>query len=96
MLDNKTSADECSADSKTIKQAMQGIIANIQGVNDMTAQIATASEEQSVVAEQITKGVHNIDAISQKNTKLAGEVTNKSIEVNSNAEAIEELSANFS
>lgn len=96
MLDNKTSADECSADSKTIKQAMQGIIANIQGVNDMTAQIATASEEQSVVAEQITKGIHNIDAISQKNTKLAGEVANKSIEVNSNAEAIEELSANFS
>ncbi len=96
MLKNKTNADECSAESKTIKQAMQDIIDNIQNVNDMTAQIATASEQQSVVAEQITQGIHNIDAISQKNTKLAGEVSNKSIEVNSNAEAIEELSTNFS
>jgi PAS domain S-box-containing protein len=96
MRTNKSNADECSADTKTIKQAMQGIIDNIQGVNDMTAQIATASEEQSVVAEQITKGIHNIDSISQQNTKLAGEVSSKSIEVNSNAEAIEELSTNFS
>jgi PAS domain S-box-containing protein len=96
MLSNKTSADECSAESQIIKQAMQNIIDNIQSVNDMTAQIATASEEQSVVAEQITKGIHNIDSISQQNTKLAGEVSNKSIEVNSNAEAIGELSTNFS
>ena len=96
MLTNKNSADECSTESKNIKQAMQNIIDNIQNVNDMTAQIATASEQQSVVAEQITQGIHNIDNISQRNTLLAGEVSDKSIEVNSNAEAIEELSTNFS
>ena len=96
MLTNKNSADECSTESKNIKQAMQNIIDNIQNVNDMTAQIATASEQQSVVAEQITQGIHNIDNISQRNTQLAGEVSDKSIEVNSNAEAIEELSTNFS
>jgi len=95
MLDSKTSADECSAESKTIKQAMKGIIDNIQNVNDMTAQIATAAEQQSVVAEQITQGIHNIDGISKRNTQLASEVTSKSIEVNKNAEAIEELSNNF-
>jgi len=95
MLGSKKSADQCSAESKTIKQAMQGIIDNIQNVNDMTAQIATAAEQQSVVAEQITLGIHNIDGISKRNTQLAGEVTNKSIEVNKNAEAIEELSKNF-
>ena len=83
-------------ESKAIKQAMQGIIDNIQGVNDMTAQIATASEQQSVVAEQITQGIHNIDNISQRNTLLAAEVASKSTEVNRNAEAIEELSTNFS
>jgi len=96
MLTNKTLADECSLESKAIKQAMQGIIDNIQGVNDMTAQIATASEQQSVVAEQITQGIHNIDNISQRNTLLAAEVASKSTEVNRNAEAIEELSTNFS
>jgi PAS domain S-box-containing protein len=96
MLTNKANADECSADSSTIKQAMQGIIDNIQGVNDMTAQIATASEQQSVVSEQITKSIHDIDSISQQNTKLAEEVTSQSIAVNRNAEAIEELSTNFS
>lgn len=95
MLGNKTSADECSAESKMIKQAMQGIIDNIQNVNDMTAQIATAAEQQSVVSEQITQSIHNIDGISKNNTLLASEVTSKSIEVNKNAEAIEELSNNF-
>lgn len=95
MLGNKTSAEECSVDSKTIKQAMQNIIENIENVNDMTAQIATAAEQQSVVAEQITQGIHNIDSISKRNTQLASEVTSKSIEVNKNAEAIEELSKNF-
>ena len=96
MLENKNNADECSADSKNIKQAMQDIINNIQNVNDMTAQIATASEQQSVVAEQITQGIHNIDNISQRNTQLAGQVSSKSIEVNKNAEEIGELSTNFS
>tara|TARA_R110000744_G_scaffold8364_6_gene27883 strand:+ start:2704 stop:4242 length:1539 start_codon:yes stop_codon:yes gene_type:complete len=96
MMTNKNHADECSAESNTIKQAMQGIIENIQNVNDMTAQIATASEQQSVVAEQITQGIHNIGNISQRNTELAAEVSSKSIEVNKNAEAIEELSTNFS
>jgi len=96
MMSNKTNADECSAESNAIKQAMQNIIDNIQNVNDMTAQIATASEQQSVVAEQITQGIHNIGNISQRNTQLAAEVSNKSIEVNKNAEAIEELSTNFS
>ena len=96
MLLNKSNAEECSAESKTIKQAMQNIIENIQNVNDMTAQIATASEQQSVVAEQITQGIHNIDNISQRNTSLAAKVSDKSSEVNKNAEAIEELSTNFS
>lgn len=95
MLSNKISAEECSVDSNKIKQAMQGIIDNIENVNDMTAQIATAAEQQSVVAEQITQGIHKIDGISKKNTQLASEVTSKSIEVNKNAEAIEELSTNF-
>ncbi len=96
MLKNKNNADECSAESKSIKQAMQNIIDNIQNVNDMTAQIATASEQQSVVAEQITQGIHNIDAISKRNTQLADQVSGKSIEVNKNAEEIGELSTNFS
>jgi methyl-accepting chemotaxis protein len=96
MMSNKTNADECSTESKTIKNAMQDIIDNIQNVNDMTAQIATASEHQRTVAEQITQGIHNIDSISQRNTQLAAAVSSKSIEVNKNAEAIEELSTNFS
>lgn len=96
MMSNKTNADECSIESKTIKSAMQDIIDNIQNVNDMTTQIATASEHQLTVAEQITHGIHNIDSISQRNTQLAEAVSGKSIEVNKNADAIEELSTNFS
>lgn len=96
MMENKSSADECSADSAAIKQTMQNIIDDVQNINDMTAQIATASEQQSVVSEQMTQSVHNIDNISQKNTILAERVNQKSVDVNNNSKAIEDLSRNFS
>ncbi|SEL18164.1 methyl-accepting chemotaxis sensory transducer with Pas/Pac sensor [Colwellia chukchiensis] len=95
MLANKSHADDCSVQSKSIKQAMYSIIENIQNVNDMTAQIATASEQQSVVAEQITQGVHDISNISKHNTQLASAVSTKSVEVNHSAEKIAQLSENF-
>jgi methyl-accepting chemotaxis protein len=96
MLVNKSSADECSADSTAIKNAMSKIINDVNDVNDMTAQIATATEEQSVVADQINQSIVTIDEISTRNTALAGQVNEKSIEVNKSADAIEELSTNFS
>lgn len=95
MLVNKANAEECSADSSKIKQTMEVIVNNVSDVSDMTAQIATAAEEQSVVANQITQSIYVIDDISKQNSKLAKQVHNYGISVNKSAEDIEKLSTTF-
>ena len=95
MLVSKNNADECSDYSDITKQTMENIIENITKVSDMTAQIATATEEQSVVANQITQSVHTIDEISNRNEILARQVNNSGAEVYKSAENIEKLNTTF-
>ena len=95
MLESKANAEECSEDSSKIKQSMENIIVNVNDVSDMTAQIATAAEEQSVVAEEITLNVHKIDEISNKNATLAAEVEKNGIAISKSAEYLEKLSSTF-
>lgn len=95
MLTSKVNAEECSADSSNIKQAMENIITNVDDVSDMTSQIATAAEEQSIVAHQMTQSIHTIDNISKQNTLHANQVNHYGIEVNKSAEDIEKLSSTF-
>jgi methyl-accepting chemotaxis protein/aerotaxis receptor len=95
MLASKANAEDCSEDSSKIQQSMENIISNVNDVSDMTAQIATAAEEQSVVANEITNSVHIIDEISQKNAILAEEVKGHGVAVNSSADEIERLSQTF-
>ncbi|MCI2285724.1 methyl-accepting chemotaxis protein [Colwellia sp. MSW7] len=95
MLTSKANAEECSEDSSKIKQAMEDIISNVNDVSDMTSQIATAAEEQSVVANEITHSVHTIDDISKTNVLLAEQVNSYGIAVNKSAEDIEKLSSTF-
>jgi aerotaxis receptor len=95
MFASKTNAEECAEDSSKIKQAMENIIDTVTDVSDMTAQIATAAEEQSVVANEFTQSVHIIDEISKQNAILAEQVNSYGIEVNKSAEDIEKLSTTF-
>jgi len=95
MLTSKTNAEECSEGSLKIQQTMTSIVNNINHVSDMTAQVATATEEQSVVANQINKSILTIDDISKNNAELAQQVNTTGIEVNKNAALIDALSTTF-
>ena len=95
MLMNKSNAEKCSEDTLSIKFTMESIISNVEDVSDMTAQIATATEEQSVVANQINQSILNIDQISKNNAYLAQQVNKSGVNVYENASVIEALSATF-
>ena len=95
MLASKADAEDCSQDTVKINQTMDSIINSVNQVSDMTAQIATVAEEQSVVANQINHSITTIDGISKNNADLAEQVNNCGIEVNKSAELIEALSTTF-
>ncbi|PKG80927.1 chemotaxis protein [Colwellia sp. 75C3] len=95
MLASKADAEDCSQDTVKINQTMESIINSVNQVSDMTAQIATAAEEQSVVANQINHSITTIDGISKNNADLAEQVNNCGIEVNNSAKLIDALSTTF-
>ncbi|MEH6502008.1 MAG: PAS domain-containing methyl-accepting chemotaxis protein [Pseudoalteromonas distincta] len=64
-------------------EALDGIRAAIERINDMTGQIASAAEEQSAVAEEINRNVNNISGLAdttatqaQRSAVLSNELAN--------------------
>ena len=52
MLVSKNNADKCNRASIETKEAMNNVLGMMQTLNDVTSQIATATEQQSVVSQQ--------------------------------------------
>ncbi len=95
MLTSKTNAQTCQEESAQAQNAIDKIVEMMGELQDMTAQISTASEEQSVVANQITESVHTIQSISQENTNISREVNENGTSVNNNVDNLERLSSTF-
>ncbi|RQM58998.1 methyl-accepting chemotaxis protein [Aeromonas enteropelogenes] len=55
-------------------QALGDIVSSVNVINEMNTQIATAAEEQSKVAEEITRNVVNIAHISTESTEAATQI----------------------
>ncbi|MDO6445333.1 PAS domain-containing methyl-accepting chemotaxis protein [Colwellia sp. 1_MG-2023] len=95
MLASRDDAENCVDDSKLSKESMENIKAMMDDITDVTAQIATASEEQSAVANEINKSVHHIDSISKENVSNAEQVNEHGENVTEKAQEIEKLSSTF-
>ncbi len=59
--------------------SLSGIQSAISNINDMNAQIATASEEQTQVANEINQSMINISQISQQTTTDASDAHNAGV-----------------
>jgi methyl-accepting chemotaxis protein len=95
MLASRDEANECVSATDEAKSSMNNIKLMVDHVSDITAQIATAAEEQSVVANEINQNIYTIDNISKQNTESAEHVNENSISVNNNALKLEGLSSTF-
>lgn len=54
--------------------ALDGVTKAISSINDMNSQIAVASEEQSLVSEEINKNISNIASLSEQNIESSKQV----------------------
>ncbi len=62
-------------------EALKAISASVAAINDMNAQIATAAEEQSSVAEEINHNITNISQSVEETAASAAQVTTASQEL---------------
>ncbi|MNE17861.1 Methyl-accepting chemotaxis protein McpS [compost metagenome] len=75
LLDNSKNLTEQSVElSRKAGHALSQITDTVSSIQGMNQQIATASEEQSVVAEQINRSVLNVRDVSDQ-TSAASEQT---------------------
>ncbi|WP_086480518.1 methyl-accepting chemotaxis protein [Oceanospirillum sanctuarii] len=74
--------------ARIASDALAGIVAGINTINSMSAQIATATEEQSVVANHINDTVHDINEQSDRLSELAQETRGASHELERSVQAV--------
>lgn len=67
MLKNVTIADETALMVEKAHQSLGEIVTHVESITDMSHQIATASEEQHAVAEEINKNINAMAELALKN-----------------------------
>lgn len=60
MQRSETTAQDCVADAKLSKEALGSILSSVENIADRNAEVASASEQQSVVAEEISRNLTTI------------------------------------
>jgi len=95
MLQSKTSAEECTTETHNVTDMMTEIRISMNEVNSLGEQIATATEGQNVVAQNILKNVNEVDGISKDNTNDSRLVAEQSRQVFSFSNDIQKLSDTF-
>ncbi len=81
--------------STKVAASFQDIVTNARKVDDLVAQIATASEEQTQGITQVTSAVGQMDSVTQANAGSAEEAASAAEELNAQAavmrESVQEL-----
>ena len=95
MRNNQNQAKQCSEQSILAGESMSDVIKMMGRVADSSMQIAAATEEQSLVAEQISKSIQKVDSISADNTHLAKKLKKNGEAVHSSAFQINGLNSTF-
>lgn len=81
MEQGRGKASESVMQAKRAGDSLQKINRSVASINGMNAQIATAAEEQSVVAEEISRNISNITEASQQAAAGADQTSSASREL---------------
>ncbi|RRJ85315.1 methyl-accepting chemotaxis protein [Aestuariirhabdus litorea] len=95
MLQSRDEAATASQDAARAGEALQTITRETGQVNAMTVQIASASEEQSSVAEEINRNLENISHITEESAQGNLQIARASEELAVLAEHLQEISGRF-
>lgn len=95
MNQGRNQADNCVEQAIKTNDALDAITRAISVINDMNIQIASASEEQSSVAEEINKNVVNVKRVAEENAVASNQTSSSSAEIARLAEDLGQLVSQF-
>ncbi|WP_165312953.1 methyl-accepting chemotaxis protein [Vibrio ziniensis] len=95
MNQGKQLADNCVEQASKTGNALDSITHAISVINDMNMQIASASEQQSSVAETINENVVNVKRIAEQNAVASNQTRSSSSEIARLAEQLNEMVSQF-
>lgn len=95
MVHGRNQAAECVEQANATGRALQAITQAISVINDMNIQIASASEQQSSVAESINENVINVKNIAEENAIAANQTRASTSEIAHLSEQLKELVEQF-
>lgn len=94
----QTSVQKVSSGTKFVNQtgtSLTEIVSGVKKVNDIVAEIAAASAEQSQGIEQVNQAVSQMDEITQQNAALAEQASAASVSMSDEAEKMTTLLSFF-
>jgi len=82
---------ECVEKSDQVQQAFTQIAGQIDGINQMGGQIAAATEQQSAVAEDINRKIHQLYELTRETTEISQDTRKMSEQLNQSIVAQQQL-----
>jgi len=95
MNDNLVHAKDAVAQARHAGEALMAITDAVGQISDMNTQIASASEEQGAVAEEINRNIHKISQIAEGSAGGAKQITSVSAELSGLAGRLKQLTQGF-
>lgn len=95
MTKGKESADSCVEKATEAHNVVDKVYASITDISDLAIQISTASEEQSMVSQEISRNIINISDASQNNLHQADTVESETINIKTRSNALGALGQAF-
>ncbi len=95
MQESKSSADATATQATETGAALDNITGAVSQINDMNAQIASASEQQSSVAEEINRNIVAISEIADHSAEGAKRINEANDKLNQAADHLKQLVQRF-
>ncbi|MDA8621299.1 methyl-accepting chemotaxis protein [Psychrosphaera sp.] len=96
MMDKgKDSAEVCVLKAEQSQKMVQDVYQSIAEIADLAIQISTATEEQSLVSQEISQNIINISDASQNNLDQAESVLNSSSEIANRTDKLSSMVLTF-
>jgi aerotaxis receptor len=95
MQQGKEAAQQCLSETQGAVDIINNVYEDVAIIADYATQISTAAEEQSVVAEEISRNVMNVNQEADNNLILAEDVSKQSDRITERSKALASLPLSF-